>query len=301
VGGSDSSRIVLGLFFLIQLHWELPNRSLACSACAVLIHPASFFLIVGYSESLFCMTLLGLIYWSSKLDLPQETCLFWRRLFIAGVHGFIMCSTRLFGVPAAFLPLLQNLGKWNRRSVLIGLGIAALSIAGTFSFFLWCHYHLGIWDLYIQMQRIGWGNVAAYDAVFRLSSYLPRFFSDPEMMTVNRSAVPLILVMGVASFVLDSSKGRKEKLGFYAVAGSIFYLAVSTKANSNMDSFVRYTYPAYILLVLGISRALNDSQSGVKQLFSRRWFQAMLIVLGVLSLIIQSIIAYRFTHGRWVT
>jgi len=36
-----------------------------CGALLIAAHPAAFFLVAGYSESLFLMALLGFIYWST--------------------------------------------------------------------------------------------------------------------------------------------------------------------------------------------------------------------------------------------
>ena len=51
-------------FFLFCERWNLPSGWQVLGALAILAHPAAFFLVAGYSESLFLMGLLGFLYWS---------------------------------------------------------------------------------------------------------------------------------------------------------------------------------------------------------------------------------------------
>src|SRR6266496_5883340 len=52
-------------FFLLCRRWRISPALQFCGALLIVAHPAAFFLIAGYSESLFLMALLGFIYWSS--------------------------------------------------------------------------------------------------------------------------------------------------------------------------------------------------------------------------------------------
>src|SRR6266581_6955153 len=52
-------------FFLFCDRWNIAPTLQFFGALLVIAHPAAFFLIAGYSESLFLMALLGFIYWSS--------------------------------------------------------------------------------------------------------------------------------------------------------------------------------------------------------------------------------------------
>src|SRR5260370_8432821 len=54
-------------FFLLCKRWNISAPLQVCGALLILTHPAAFFLIAGYSESLFLMALLGFIYWSSEV------------------------------------------------------------------------------------------------------------------------------------------------------------------------------------------------------------------------------------------
>src|SRR5215510_7905737 len=52
-------------FFLFCRRWNISPVLQICGALLIATHPAAFFLIAGYSESLFLMALLGFIYWST--------------------------------------------------------------------------------------------------------------------------------------------------------------------------------------------------------------------------------------------
>ncbi len=48
-------------FFLFCKRWDISPALQVCGALLILAHPAAFFLVAGYSESLFLMALLGFI------------------------------------------------------------------------------------------------------------------------------------------------------------------------------------------------------------------------------------------------
>src|SRR5437016_3214367 len=78
-------------FFLFCERWEVSNALRFFGALAIAAHPAAFFLIAGYSESLFLMALIGFIYWSGA---GGRVAKFW-----AALHGIVMSATRLVGIP----------------------------------------------------------------------------------------------------------------------------------------------------------------------------------------------------------
>src|SRR6202043_1478827 len=52
-------------FFLFCERWNISPLLQFFGALSILAHPTAFFLVAGYSESLFMMALLGFMYWSS--------------------------------------------------------------------------------------------------------------------------------------------------------------------------------------------------------------------------------------------
>src|SRR5436853_2462292 len=63
-------------FFLFCKRWNVSPALQICGTLLIVAHPAAFFLVAGYSESLFLMALLGFIYWSGA---EGRSAKFWRR------------------------------------------------------------------------------------------------------------------------------------------------------------------------------------------------------------------------------
>src|SRR5437870_6458996 len=85
-------------FFLFCKRWNISPALQVCGSLLILTHPAAFFLISGYSESLFLMALLGFIYWSSAQGRAVK---FW-----AALHGIVMSATRIVGIVCAAFPVV---------------------------------------------------------------------------------------------------------------------------------------------------------------------------------------------------
>src|SRR5438445_3560728 len=88
-------------FFLFCERWKLSSTLRFFGALAIAAHPAAFFLIAGYSESLFLMALIGFIYWSSAEGRTAK--------ILAALHGIAMSATRIVGIPCAAFPVVRDL------------------------------------------------------------------------------------------------------------------------------------------------------------------------------------------------
>src|SRR5881275_509032 len=125
-------------FFLFCERWKLSSTLRFFGALTIAAHPAAFFLIAGYSESLFLMALLGFIYWSSAEGRAAKV---W-----APLHGIVMSATRIVGIVCAAFPVirsivlsgwrgLRELRAWPRQyAPAIRLMIAAM--LGALAFFI---------------------------------------------------------------------------------------------------------------------------------------------------------------------
>jgi hypothetical protein len=144
-------------FFLFCERWKLSPTLRFFGAVAIVAHPAAFYLIAGYSESLFLMTLVGFIYWSGAEGRSAKV--------LAAVHGFVMSATRIVGIPCALYPVvrtifengwqgLRDVRGWIRRDgPAIAVSIAAM--LGAISFFLYCQLRWSRWDMYMLTQEAG--------------------------------------------------------------------------------------------------------------------------------------------------
>jgi hypothetical protein len=299
------------LLFLAELN--IPRKWILLGAISVAAHPSAFYMVLGYTESLFLASMMGLIYWTER----------WMRerksggsayppilAILAAAHGFLASATRIAGFPVIIYPVMRVLGegvaqyKANRQSFkklafsLSGVGFGSLVITGIasfglFSFFWFCYSKFGEWNLYFRISRMV-GQEAKYFIIFDPRAYIPRFFFEDTMWSFNRSAVPLTLILGISALRLDVN--WRKKFALYSTALILFYFAMTGKALSGMDGMTRYTLPVFVILILCWTQILAEKK------FKLSKMQAAFIASGyLLSIAIQGWMAWRFLHGRWVS
>src|SRR5438477_2931641 len=145
-------------FFLFCGRWNLSPALQFFGALSIIAHPAAFFLIAGYSESLFLMTLLGFIYWSSA---EGRTAKVWAML-----HGIVMSATRIVGILCAAFPVIRSVFAkgWRRwRGPLAwchdqasAIGLSCAAALGAIAFFVYCQLCWSHWVMYMVTQSAGW-------------------------------------------------------------------------------------------------------------------------------------------------
>jgi hypothetical protein len=300
-------------WFLIFLQrWQASPTVTACAVGLVAAHPCAFYLVAGYSESLFMMTLLGFLYWADR----DGTEAWW----LAGAHGFVMTATRIVGVPIAFAPLLlcfrpaggdtgSLLTRPHKATLARLLALAAVASLGGLLFFAYCQWRFGCWDLYMQTQRNGWGLKPDYLAVFRPEVYevfMPRdgpdgFVSPREL---SRLSVPLTLALLIGALVgevwaawCQRDGGWWKRAPLHFAAWCMFYISVCGLVAVRMNSMIRYTLPIHALLVLAVAGLCGRNRpSGVVGDLAL----GLVGVVVVHSLWLQSVLVYHFTLGHWV-
>ena len=97
-------------FFLFCERWNISPLSQFFGALAILAHPAAFFLVAAYSESLFMMGLFGFMFWSTAEGKGARA--------LAVLHGFLMSATRIVGIPCAGYPVVQSVFQNGGRGLL---------------------------------------------------------------------------------------------------------------------------------------------------------------------------------------
>ena len=160
-------------FFLFCERWNISPLLQFFGALAIVAHPTAFFLVAGYSESLFMMALFGFMYWSSAEGRAAK--------FLAALHGFAMSATRIVGIPCAAYPVVQSVfqngwrGLTDVRSWIRRYGPAILVMIGATlgrrELLFYCLVRWGRWDLYMLTQQSGWAIIPDYLAVFKPASY----------------------------------------------------------------------------------------------------------------------------------
>jgi len=293
-------------FFLFAERWKLSINLRFFGALVIAAHPAAFFLIAGYSESLFLMALLGFMYWSSGEGRAAK--------ILAAVHGVAMSAERIVGIPCAAFPVVRDVFKkgWNGfrqpRQWLrnYGSAIAVMIVAtlGAVLFFIYCQVRWGRWDLYMLTQSAGWDIEPDYFAVFRPENYrwlLPAL-ADPREMSQMSMTVGALLLVAMAIIELlpgvRRNTGLSTRIGIYFCAAIIYYISVSGVASLEMESMLRYEFCVHALIVLAFLHFLR--QFRLPPMPVRALGIAVLVLACAVSLGVQGWYVWNFTRGNWV-
>jgi hypothetical protein len=316
-------------FFLFCQRWNISPLLQLFGALSILAHPAAFFLVAGYSESLFLMALVGFIYWSTTEGRTAKV--------LAVIHGIVMSATRIVGIPCAAFPIVRSLVAKGWRSLhaprswlrQYGNAIALMLVAmlGGLLFFAYCQLRWGNWNLYLLTQAAGWGISPDYLAVFKPSSYrwLVPALGDPtaaSQMSVTLGA-GLFLAIAICEIAMWRTRGRfgpvaaatrtrpvassnrsgpgmdwPTRAGIYFCALTVFYLSISGVASVNMESMLRYEFSAHTLLVLAFLNFLGQFETAPKLL--RAFGMGAVALACAAGLSLQAWYVWNFTRGNWV-
>src|SRR3989442_1929065 len=251
-------------FFLFCKRWDISPALQVCGALLILAHPAAFFLVAGYSESLFLMALLGFIYWSGADGRAAKV---W-----AALHGIVMSATRIVGIVCAAFPVVRSVfssgweGRHKPRTSVHqnapAMCLTAMATFGALAFFLYCQLRWGHWDIYMLTQAASWGIVPDYLAVFKPSSYrwLVPALNDPTEASQMSMTLGAVLFVGIALCELSIRRrpGLPIRVGIYFCAFVIYYLSVSGVACVDMERMLRYEFCAHALIVLALLNFLRQ-------------------------------------------
>lgn len=309
---SQLSAILFWFYFFAFLELAgVSEKSQLLGAFAVSIHPAAFYMVVGYTESLFLASMMGFFYWIERSKVGGGIL----SRIIALAHGLLLCWTRIVGVAVAFYPVV--------RERVSGILLFVLSVMSLVGFFLFCQSHFADWAIYFHLEETGWQNHRLYFALFNPFMYLPPVFFEDTIQSLNKASVTftmyLLIVVGMAEWRFSRIKLRANELmgvvfsirgvrgSLYLIAFGMFYIALTGKANSNLDSMLRYTFPSYALLVIEVL-LLNTERRKVGEgaLFfaganvGNRPARLKIALAAIFGVGFQAWCIYRFTHGHWV-
>lgn len=294
--------------------WGVPILWQFLGALLIAAHPAAFFLVAGYSESLFLMALLGFVYWSGG-----ETR---RAKIFSAVHGIVMSATRIVGLPCALIPLVKRV--WDLgvrkladfRSAIPNFGGAVLlslsAMLGGLFFFAYCQFRWGHWDIYMLTQKLGWGIEPDYLAVFKPSSYrwfIPRLDYPMEVSQMLVTLGGLVLLgMFALEFLPAVRRGREERsrpqpprslrIAFYFAAFVLYFLSVSGVASVGMESMLRYQFCVHAVLVLALLHYLANVP--LRSRLGRAGAVTIIALISAAGLALESWYVWNFTRGNWV-
>lgn len=279
---SQLASIFFWLFFLLFLRrWKVSPTLQALSVGVVISHPAAFYLVSGYSESLFLAGLLGMLYFSLVPKTAQNSAL-------AAICGFTMSATRIVGLPLALCPV-----------VLKRPGVGLFSLAGGLSFFAFCYLKWGHWDLYMQTQRIGWGIAPNYLAIFHWHKFNYAWPWD-HWSTVSSGWAFLAFALAEALLWarrrFDSGIATRAQL--YLAALILLTITISGLEAKWFYSLVRYSLPWTVLLALCAAHLLTQLSPSLKRPWRAAIFLAYAILIGFF--LISELTHWReHLHGKW--
>jgi hypothetical protein len=293
-------------FFLFCERWNISPALQFFGALTIAAHPTAFFLVAGYSESLFMMGLFGFMYWSGGEGRAAK--------WLAVLHGFLMSATRIVGIPCAGYPVVQAVFRngwrglrdvrwWVKR---YGSAVAVMfgATLGAGVFFAYCLLRWGRWDLYMLTQQSGWAIIPDYLAVFKPASYhwlVPALNNPTEasQMTMTLGGMLLLAVLlGELLPVVRRRFAGTTRAGFYFCAVVIYYISVSGVASVEMESMLRYEFCVHALIVLAIIHFLH--QLPTPRLWVRVFGMAAIALLSAAGLSVQGWYVWNFTRGNWV-
>jgi hypothetical protein len=293
-------------FFLFVGRWKLPVSLQLFGVLAIVAHPAAFYLVAGYSESLFLMTLVGFIYWSTSERRGANG--------LAVLHGIAMSATRIVGLPCAAFPVVHALCKngmgpshklrdWIARYRAPGL-VMILSTLGGLAFFAYCQVRWGRWDLYMLTQEAGWAIDADYLAIFKPVNYrfaLPSLY-DSTGASQFASALAGLAFVGIALAELFAAFRRRsdwrKRIGLYFAAAVIYYISVAGVASVQLESMLRYDLCVHALIVLALLNFLRELR--LPSVYVRASAMAVAALVCAAGLALQGFYVWNFTQGNWV-
>lgn len=276
-------------FLLLCRRWRLPTGYIAATAGVIIAFPSSYFLVSAYSESLFLMTLLGMLYWSG--DTRRWSWL------IAGMHGFVLSATRLVGLPLAIIPLIlrpKRITSWR------WIAATGLALGGGLAFFAYCQWQFGHWNLYFWTQEVGWRSHMDLWAFFRSSLY-----TSPAWPLAIGPVGHLGFRLGALAFVLAAATevgcrttGRRERLIMIICALGIFAISVCGSFSRKLTGMLRYDLPVITLLALCMAYAIAHRR------YRSSWWPAVALIGTVaaigLGLWLQVQLANFFTRPDYI-
>jgi hypothetical protein len=293
-------------FFLFCQRWKVSPSLQICGALLIIAHPAAFFLVTAYSESLFLMGLAGFIYWSTE---EGRTAKIW-----AAVHGVVMSATRIVGVVCAAFPVVRALFRSGWRILVeprrwlreLGppLSLTIVAACGAIGFFAYSQVRWGRWDIYMLTQAAGWGITPDYLAVFKPESYrwlVPALNDPTEASQLSMTVGALLLLCVVACELLPGIRrraGLPVRAGIYFCAAATYYLSVSGVACVAMESMLRYELCVHALIVLALLNFLR--QFPTPPVLVRAFGVAAVALLTAAGLCVQGWYVWNFTRGNWV-
>lgn len=281
-----------------------PGLGGAVPTMVAVAFPGSFFLMAGYSESLFQAALLGFVFWTERaLARPAGFPAAW---LLAVAHGIVLTGTRFVGIAALVYPLLRWWAledyrpRFNPRLLWMA-GLAMLSAGGLLGFLAYCQWKFGHWNLYFETVRIGWYSHPGQSAPSYLRDAIDLSFSGSRPDGTGRlfTWIAALAAGGGLWMAVRRQTGERLAVPLLATALCLIGITVVGRAALGFVGMVRYLLPPMALLVLAYSLPGRVSLPWLtpRSPEQERW---MLWILAALLMALQIAMLRRFMQGQWV-
>jgi hypothetical protein len=178
--------------------------------------------------------------------------------------GIAMSATRIVGAPVSFFPVLSQasiaLGrskKINLKALSRSMLISIIASIGTLGFLAYCQFRFGRYDLYMETQRIGWGIMPDYKAIFKWKEFAYASPIDQFSTIASGIAFLVFAAIEIGTGAVRKNRGVFERLPIYLVSALIFFITLSGLKSLNFRSMIRYTLPWHVLLLLCLAHLLS--------------------------------------------
>lgn len=289
---------------LILRKWRIPLGLARTGLVVIAAHPAAFFMVVPYSESLFLLALLVYLHHADSESLAART--------IANFAGFTLTLTRVVGLPIALAPLVgaafqlprPRLDNWMRLVL-----TATVACMGCAIFWLFCHLRFGRWDVYFLAQSVGWSIKPNYLAPFDPRNYFlfTQTLREHGVWQTNDLSRLTVFIIALAVVVLVRREWQTRHLATashlhvrmpYYFAGLVsFYLAFAGTAAVLLQSMLRYSLVIHICFTLAVLHWFTMTASERAAVYQPGRVTVFLLML---SFAVQFILIWQFVSGMWV-
>lgn len=317
---AQAAAVVFWWFVLRQLKaWRIGSGATLAVIMLIFCHPAAFYMVVTYADSLFMACMAGLLVWGAR----ARDCL--PLALGAAVLGYGCSAARIVGAPLAAIPVVWAWNDlWPRlkaRAAFASIIVrswryALISLAtafGTIGFLIYCAVRFGHWDLYMRTRAAGWAVFKTdYLAMFNPQNFnvsVPGFANDyisPTETSHFYVAILIVLVLAIPAldFTLcwrNKLTGLSERTPFYLAAWLLFFFSASGAGLAQWSylGFLRYGFYSHVPLLLAVAHAHKQWQPNEDPL---PLGAQLVIFLGcALGLALQSQFCYLYAHATMVS
>ena len=317
------------LFWCLLFHIlrNNPWREQWYAAMLIVSFPTSWFMFMGYSESLFILAACLMLWLATQ-----------KKWVLSGISAIVMTSTRLLGIPVLIAPLLSSmvaslsdfkalfrldLFQANLKNYKPYIWIAIVGSLGCIGFLIYCAVEFGSWNLYFDMERVGWGGTADPLFLFKLPTWLPppfgyglewappltngyeslfmfKFFRMAAF-SFSETLVPIFLWVFILYSILMLRKQHRfdqNSLTWYFAALLLFLLSCFSLSIRSYESMSRCLLPVWILLVM--SDVIHPDKLFIFRLKQHALVKIMMPIVIVISLGFWLQLLNRYFLGWWV-